>query len=173
MNNVLPYKEKQLIHKAIRLRFVTVSLCVLLILCGITLILIMPSRVLLNAENKALSIEISAISGRSSSQTDQSIAALDASLTDLEGKLRITPNTTGFAAVRSILGNTPAGILVQSISISLHPATVTVSGVAQDRESLEKMETFLRGLDGVKSLQSPLSNFIKSKQGPFSVTLIF
>lgn len=172
MSNILPLQEKKDIRKMLRLRYSIVAAVFLVLALAIFLLLTIPTQVLLRGELGAAQTQVQAIKAKSAQvQIDQSLAAIQNTLGDLEKKLVLADVRPIYKTAQVILANPRDGIVINSFDISQNPGAVHLVGIARDRAALEAMAAYLETLPGVKSVESPLSNFIKSKQSPFSLTV--
>ncbi|MEI6022350.1 MAG: hypothetical protein WCQ32_00705 [bacterium] len=174
MNNILPQEEKREIKKMMRMRLWVAVCGALVLILAMMWVLLIPTELLLKSQLAVLHTQSDSLRARSGAVAlDQSIGSLTTQTASLEKTLVLQKDKPFYQTVKTVLGNTYTGIAIQSVSISSAPGAVSVTGVAQDRESLEAFDAQLRALPGVTDIESPLSNFIKSKGGQFSVSIIF
>ena len=174
MNNILPQEEKREIKKMMHMRLWIAVCGGLMVLLAMLWVLLIPTELLLKTQLAVLHNQSDSLRARSGAVVlDQSITALTTQTASLEKTLVLPKDKPFYQTVKTILGSSYPGIAIQSISISSAPGAVSVSGIAQDRESLEAFDAHLHTLPGVTDIESPLSNFIKSKGGQFSVSVIF
>jgi hypothetical protein len=174
MNNILPPQEKRNIKKMIRLRFLIVICALVCTILCMVLLLIAPTHVMLRTQLGSITAQVATTRATSQYvQVDQALSDIGIRLEGFEKMLILPEDTPIYSTAKIIFTNPQEGITVQSFVIIANTNSLNIVGVARDRVALEAMVSYLYGLPGVTSVESPLSNFIKSKQAPFSLTVLF
>lgn len=155
------------------MRYGIVVLSVLILILGVLLVLLIPTQLLLHGELGAIKTHVQNIKATSTQvQLDEELSTIQNTLGDLEKKLVFADTRPLYKTAKIILANPREGITISSFDIAQTAGSVHIVGIARDRAVLEAMIVYLQKIPGVTSVDSPLSNFIKSKQSPFSLTIL-
>lgn len=174
MSNILPLQQKKDIKKMKRLRFSIVGVALSIAIAGIVLVLFVISSLLLRTERDSLALQIhTARNSTQAQEVDTAIVENIQKISALEKAVIAKESKPLYSTMQVILNTTQPGIRVSSVSFAVESNSIRVEGVAQDRTTLETFTAYLKGLPQVTGVDSPLSNFIKSTQSPFSLTVVF
>lgn len=175
MSNILPYHHKKFIRQIRVLRLATATMWSLVILIVAAGLLLIPQLVVVRS-HYSIAVEQIAQLERAGSVVDPvDIAALEARVTALSTKLAapMPPVPTAYiATVRSVA---VSGITLSGFSIDEGAAapTLEVSGTSASREALRRFVEVLEKTEGVTSVDSPVSNYVKSVSSPFQISVMF
>ncbi|MCC7160815.1 hypothetical protein IT399_03820 [Candidatus Nomurabacteria bacterium] len=172
MINLLPYKEKKSIEKIRNIRFAQLVVLGLFFVCIAAILLLLPTFMSINYR---YSLEL-----KQMSKLEQSgMVSSDIDLPDLARRAKIAENKLSSIEVAGLTEHIdlletliPKGILVSRI-ISLESKSLEVSGVATNRDTLQKFLEILRKNQKISSVDSPVSNFIENKNSPFKISILF
>jgi hypothetical protein len=129
---------------------------------------------ILRTERNLLNIQIhTARNSTEAQEVDTIITDNTKKIGDIERAVIAKDTTSLYDTMQTIINTPQPGIKVSTVSFAIESHTIHIEGIAQDRETLEVFTGYLRTLAGVTGVDSPLSNFIKSKQSPFSLTVSF
>jgi Tfp pilus assembly protein PilN len=174
MTNLLPYNQKKLVHRLAFLKLLTVTFAALLLLLVLGAILFFPTLITINsryrlAQNQVLLLEKS---GAIASPVD--IASFDALTNALVQKLAAPSVAAPTEYIDTILSVVPAGIVIDGYTLSSTDAkAISVHGIAATREALQSYISMLEALPRVDMVDSPISNYVASKNSEFSITVSF
>ncbi len=172
MINLLPYKEKRSIEKIRTIRLVTTSLFGFVCIVIVGMVLLIPTFITINSRYSITKKQISDLQKASSITTDVDLNSFGNRVRGVDSKLASTLGTQPTAYVDIIKGLVPKGVLVNQFSASSAPS-VSVSGVVDNRETLQSFIKVLESDGRIAAVNSPVSNFIKSKNSDFMLTITF
>jgi hypothetical protein len=136
-------------------------------------VLLIPTQLLLHGELDAIKTQVQNIKANSTQvQLDEELSNIQHTVGVLEKKLVFADTRPLYKTAKIILANPREGISISSFDISQTSGSVHIVGIARDRAALEAMVIYLQTIPGVTAVDSPLSNFIKSKQSLFSLTIL-
>lgn len=172
MINLLPYKEKHSIEKIRTIRLVVASILGFICVVIVGAILLVPTFITINSRYSITKKQISDLQKNSSITTDVDIASFEKKVSLISSKLsspKKNQPTMYFDVARSLV---PQGISVTQF-ITIDSNRITVSGVADNRESLQSFIKALEANENIASVDNPVSNFIKNKNSVFSLSISF
>lgn len=172
MINLLPYKEKHSIEKIRNIRFVQLVVLGLFFICTAAILLLMPTFMSINYR---YSLEL-----KQMNKLEQSgMVSSNIDLPDLARRSKVAENklssleVVGLTEYIDLLESlVPKGILINRI-VSSQAKTIEVSGIALNRDTLQKFLETLRKDASISSVDSPVSNFIEAKNSPFKISILF
>jgi hypothetical protein len=171
MINLLPEKEKALLHKEYRLRVVVMYLGVIAALCITAVVLLIPSYILSLYRRKA--VETAPVQLTPESQKEK--AALLSQIEKGKDAIKILkPEASSklpTELISLIIKNKSSDITINSIGYTYtKPQTflIKISGVAKTRQSLIAFKTSLEKEEGIAQIVLPVSNLAKDANISFS-----
>lgn len=176
MFNLLPEIEKKRILQEYSVRKIIVFLLFLFVSGIIATVFSIPPHLMSVSKEKEIEGQISAVRG---SNIFMEASMLNKQLSDINLKLKALHPQTDLISVEDIFEkvlirkNSKISIdtLLYRRSIGKEQSTITVGGVASDRESLA---TFVQNLEGealFTKVDLPVSNFTKNKNSDFSILI--
>lgn len=174
MSNILPDSQKKAVAKLRLLRIVTTTLWALTFLIGAAGVLLVPFIFMVNGRFALANQSLRTLESNGVAISSLDVAALEARTQALSKKLAtelpMAP-TEYIARVRSLAGT---GIALSGFDMEAGDApSLKVSGVASSREVLQRFVDTLQHDEGVVSVESPVSNYVKSTSSPFDITVTF
>lgn len=177
--NLLPEEEKELIKKGFKLRFLVVT-CVFLSLSFLLgTLLFLPTYVLTKDRLKIIALTNSIVKY----DDEELVKEMLKIPKEVEFKLKILESSLKSKTVSEIMyaitSGIPGNIKIENISLNRkgeapkEQITITISGIATDRQSLVKFEDVLKESGYFKSVEIPVSSFTKEKDLPFSINILF
>lgn len=178
MINLIPIEEKKEIKKNFYFRFLTVSF-IMLCFCNIILIVAMfPSYIISlekkNSINKKLENEKNEFVPEIDQKAVISIKELNSKLSLIE-KAKENQFVFSEKVIDKIISNKLSGIKIKSFFYQndiIDGKKINISGVAQDREQLLSFRQSLENSNSFKSVDLPISNFVKGRNIEFNLDLI-
>jgi Tfp pilus assembly protein PilN len=175
MSNILPYNHKKFIHQIRVLRLATATMWALVILIVAAGLLLVPQLVVVRSHYSIALDQIAQLERAGAVVDPVDIAALEARVGALSTKLAapVSPAPTAYiTAVRAVV---VSGITLSGFSTDegAEAPTLEVSGISASREALRRFVEMLEKTDGVASVDSPVSNYVKSVSSPFQISVTF
>lgn len=174
MINLLPYKQKKMMHTSHQIQMALIVTTGLFFVFIITLILLSPTFIFVNS--KLTQIEkLSVFLGEGDmDKLNTSISVLQNKVSSIDSKLADNSVTDPLGNINIIMEQVSKGISVNSYSVSdSHQKAVSISGISNTRSDLEKFTQALKNIPGVSLVDSPISNFVKNTNNDFSITVVF
>jgi len=173
MINILPYSYKKDVNRLRRLRVFTVTIWAITILALIAVLLWFPLLVTINSRFAIANKQIAELERTGVVVSPVNVALLEERAKTLADKLAtdLPPAPTQYVAlIQSVphSGITLSGFVVGATSA----LSIEVTGVAATREALQRFIAALEANEIVTAVESPVSNYVKSVQSPFSITVI-
>lgn len=172
MINLLPYKEKKSIE---RIRFIRFIKTIVAGFAGVFLIaglLLFPTLITINSRFAIATNQIKSLENEGAIVREVDISSLENRTRVASIKLSNKTETQPTEYIESVRGVSPGGISIDRFAVTKEK-TLEVSGIAKSREVLQ---TFIKNLEAkpeVSKVDSPVSNFIKSTNSLFILTIIF
>lgn len=172
MINLLPYKEKKIIERIRFIRFVRIVVVGFASTFLIAGLLLFPTLFTINSRFAIATNQIKSLENEGAIVREVDISSLEsrarlASL-KLSNKIEVQP-TEYIESVRLVA---PKGISIDRFAVT-KDKTLEVSGIAQSRETLQSFIKSLESKPEVSKVDSPVSNFIKSTNSLFILTITF
>ncbi|MEI6042158.1 MAG: hypothetical protein WCQ00_01155 [bacterium] len=173
MLHLLTEQQRDKVLKEYRMRLVTVICGAIVFLSFVGLSLLMPSY--LSFRGRVHSVEAGNLAKESSIESIKSqnfqekIKLVDSNLEALKISIKILSPRESY---EKILNSLPSGIILSRYTYSLiddASASLSVDGVAVDRESLVEFQNKLITNPEFKGIDIPVSNFAKKKDLLFSI----
>lgn len=174
MFNLLPKPEKDAVRREYRVRLATVILWFLSAALVIGSLLLLPSWFLsaqkeAAAESRFDALERS-VGRRESADLEGDLLAL---ATQVQSLSREAPPGLFYELIGAVVSRRPKGVSLESIAVTDRGEgkhTVTVAGVAADRDALVSFSRALGEIPLLERAKLPLSNLAKESGIPFSLS---
>jgi len=172
--NLLPEKEKEILKKGLKIRFIITALILLTSSFVVGAVMLLPGHFL--AKGYALETELESYSNEGNSQEILKLP------TEIDSKLKFfqsqTSSVSSIGTLVEVLSYKPSGITINSLSFLRDQpreekvgTVVLIAGVARDRNVLVSFENALTGSGSFSSVALPVSSLTKEKNLPFSVNI--
>ena len=177
MSNLLPQEYKKKIVRLYRKRFLSILFFTLAVFFFVGVGLLIPSLLLstgnestLQKQKELLSLRETTAIARSHSA---SISAINQKLNVFSTKVPESPIIQGF--IKPILSVKGEQVQIQNFNFELTSnsttsARITVSGVAQSRETLLEFTDRIKLLKGIHTVDLPMMSFIKNANVTFTIS---
>lgn len=172
MINLLPYKEKKSIERVRMIRIVQTIVLGIAVLIGISGILLLPTIFTINSRFSIASKQIETLENTGTIASQVDLSTLEKRAREAQGYLATVEKTQITEYINLIKSLTPSTILINRFT-SDNPSIVESYGSAESREVLQAFITTLENNEKVALVDSPVSNFIKNKNGSFKLTISF
>ena len=172
MINLLPYTEKKMVERVRFLRLVNTVLTGLVLLLVVTGLLFVPTILTTDTRYTIANKEIAALIKNEKLVNDVDVAELQRRASIVEQKLSQSATSFPLSYMTQIENAAPSGIQYSKL-IFTAPTMIEVFGTSTGREALQSFIGALEALPSVASVDSPLSNLVKTKEGIFKVTVLF
>ena len=170
MINLLPYKEKKSIEKIRFLRMLNSTIGALFFLLASMFLLILPTISTMDSRFKIYSQEIISLEKSGMISSDINLASLSDKAQKLKTLLVLQGDQSIIDFISLVQSKIPNGIKVERFS-SEDPKILEVYGSFDKRESLKSFIAILSDQTEFSNIDSPVSNFIKSKNGSFKLVI--
>lgn len=172
MINLLPYKEKRSIERVRSIRLFQTVIISAITICIIGLILLLPTLLTVRNRFTIASNQIASLERGGALATDLDIASLEARARAANLKLSVPPESSPMTYIETTRSLAPSGISIDRFALAENKM-LEVSGVAKNREALQAFVDRLQKNETVSKVDSPVSNFIKSANSLFKITIVF
>lgn len=173
MSNILPLQQKKDIKKMIYLRYAIVGTICIGGVVAIAIMLLIPTYILLHKQLAVATVQKNtAVSQSANRAAEETLTTIQKNIGELENKLVFNTTTPLYETAKKIIINPFEGVVINSFDLTQSTKSLHLVGVARDRATLESFARYLEVQPGVRIVESPLSNFIKSKQLPFTLTVV-
>lgn len=172
MINLLPYKEKRSIEKIRSIRLIRVVALGFVVILLVAWFLLLPTFITVNSRFSLVTSQIKSLEQQGIIVSDINISGIQQRSQKLQSKLSLpttTQPTDYISIVKSLL---LSGIMIDRFS-SEQEGTLDVFGVSRAREDLQNFIKDIENSGSVISVDSPVSNFVKSKNNNFKITVKF
>lgn len=172
MINLLPYKEKKTIERIRGIRMaqaVTIAFFIVILAGGVLLI---PTLITINSRFAIATTQIKTLEHDGSITTDVDLSTLDTRSRIVKEKLALPISMEPTDYIELVRSSVPLGITLTRFTTD-DGVLLEVFGVAQNRELLQTFIASLEANPKVALVDSPVSNFIKNKNGTFRLTISF
>lgn len=175
MPNLLPEEEKKKLFNDYSRRIASASLISLTIVVIIAAILLAPSYYLsvskLEDEKNNLATLEQSLSYRESRNTEEELKKTEDMIEVISTYLQNGSPEYDFGASLQALPNGVAVLSLSWRSVSATESEITISGLAQSRDSLLSFSKNLEKIKGFLKVDLPISNLAKETGAPFVVTV--
>lgn len=174
MINILPYKYKKNVHRLRILRIATTTIWMLILLVGVAGLLLLPLLITIDSRFAIVQKQILMLEKSGAVINPVDVVSLQSRATVLLSKLAtpMPPAPTEYVALAR--SSDKAGVILSGFSMESGASPILeLSGVASNRESLQKFIAVLEKDERVLKVESPVSNFVKSNNSPFRLRVTF
>lgn len=172
MINLLPSSERKLLRRIWKLRACITALAALIVAIVIGGLLFFPTLFLVNARYNVAEEQIRMLESKSTFFSEQDLVSLRTLAGDLEKKLVGETFLDPTQSVQKIQSVLPSTITLSRYAVSdTSQGTMQLFGIAKTRAALEAFVRTLEGLPEIESVESPISNYVKSTNASFTITL--
>lgn len=172
MINLLPYKEKKSIERIRGIRMAQAASIAFLILVAVGAILLIPTFITINSRFDIATAQIKILERDGSITTDVDLSTLETKVQTIKEKLALPPTIEPTGYIDLVKAVAPSGVTLTRFTTD-DGVLLEVYGVVQTREILQSFITSLEASPKVALVDSPVSNFIKNKNGTFKLTISF
>lgn len=174
MINILPHNQKKVVAKIRALRATAITLWALTALGIVAVILLIPVYVAINTRFALVNQQIASLEQQGMVVDPIDVSSLESRVDVLTKKLATKTTASPIVYIdhiRSVLttGNTLSGFV---FTPGQEPS-IEVAGTATTRASLQTFVAALEALPGVSSVESPVTNYVKSTNSSFNLTVTF
>ncbi|HEC94043.1 MAG TPA: hypothetical protein ENI56_01560 [Candidatus Kaiserbacteria bacterium] len=173
--NLLPLYAVKRVHKEYLVRLSTVVVVAFSVLVLVQMALLFPSYTMLQAryhQLKTTSEYLAQITAQNIQSIKTRINALNAQATFL-GTLSTTPSAT--VAIKQVLNIARNGVILKEITYTApqkgKQAQIIISGIANDRRTLQAYQESLQLAPYISSADLPVSVYAKDTNIKFTITL--
>lgn len=181
--NILPYKEKKLLHKEYWIRFFTILLNLIALASVVATILLFPSYFLSRSKENLVENRLEVFNKEN---PDLKKSNIDDIIKDINSKLEIldkteTPYQISDKVLNNILSSRTSGItfsqilfnkkIVKVSGIEKNLSFLEIHGVATNRDSLRNFKTSLDNNQSFSEVNLPISNFLEKSDLIFTISI--
>lgn len=141
-------------------------------LVGISAILLLPTIITINSRFSIVSSQIEVLENSGTIASEIDLSTLEKRAKEIQGSLAVPEKTQITEYINTIKSITPNSIIINRFT-SDNGSLVEVFGTADSREVLQAFINTLESDKRVAIVDSPVSNFIKNKNGTFKLTISF
>ncbi len=172
MINLLPYKEKRSIERIRNIRIAQTVISGTIILIIVCAVLLVPTLITINSRFAIATTQMTALERDGMMASDIDLTTLQTRAQTVKEKLAVETGISPTARIESIRAVAKSGITINRLTTE-DGMIIEVFGVAQSREALQAFTTAINALPNIAMVDSPVSNFIKNKNGMFRVVVSF
>ncbi len=174
MINILPYSQKKSIEHLRMLRVATVTIWALAFLSGVAMLLLVPLLVMINGRFAIAGGQIEALERAGIVVRPVDVAALQSRSERVLAKLAAPLPTPPIEYIAIIRSASRAGIALTGFTLERgETPLLEVVGTATTREALQRFIEALEKDERVTSVESPVSNYVKSTNSSFIISVAF
>lgn len=174
MIDILPHPQKILIRRMRSMRIVTTCLFGLVVLVLIAIVLLLPTYETIRSRTVALSAYTKELEAKGAIVSSADIATLEARAGVVAEKLAGKVPDSPLVYISTIRANQIQGIRLTGYEIaSSEKRMVQLRGVAATRQILQQFIATLQQDPRVSVVDSPITNFVKSAESEFTMTITF
>ncbi len=157
------------------LRAATVTMVAVVVLALVIGITLLPVMVAVNTRYAIAGNQLDLLQKSGAITNPVDIDALDVRLSAVAGKLAVPATASPIDYVGIIRSLASANVSLSGFSLheGAATATLTVTGVARTREALQQFVAGLEGDARISAVDSPVSNYVKSTNSLFTITVTF
>lgn len=171
MINILPYNERKIIDRVRILRIITTLIWSLVILVLVGTILYFPTLITINSRYAIALNQMRLLEKSGTIISPVDVTSLDTRTRTLQAKLAATLSTTPIEYLSIARKLTPGDVNVTGFSVTKN--TLQITGIATTRRALQSYISILQNNSSIQSVDSPVSNFVKSVRIPFTISVTF
>ncbi len=169
----MPYKEKKVIERVRFLRMLMAVVGAIILIIITSFILVTPTWLTISSRRNLTKGQIGSLEQDGKLTSGINIDLLQKQATSIQDKLNFPTKTSPTQYIILVRSLSPQGITIDHFSTISDQQTIEVNGVSRDRELLQKFISTLAADSTVASVDNPVSNFIKNKNGTFRLTVTF
>jgi len=174
MINILPYNQKKVIERIRYMRIATVTLWVGIILFVVAIALFLPTLQTINSRFLITNEQMVRLEQSGAITKAVDVIELQRRTRVLKDILAANLPVSPMQYIDRIRTHATAGIILNGYDMSTaEKPVVEVRGVASTRQGLQQFVSALQSDATVASVDSPVSNFVKSSQSDFIITVTF
>lgn len=174
MINLLPVEQKKIVRhiRTLRIWGAIVSGVGLLVL--ICVILLLPTYRLLKTQEQIVDTYTKQLQDDGVLVTTADIESAQTAIQRLQEKIAAKPSVSPFYYIAIIQNAHVLGIRIKSYDMAAtDKKMLQIRGVANDRMTLQQFVASLQNDPRITSVDSPVSNFVKSTENEFTISVIF
>lgn len=172
MINLLPYTEKKSIENIRSIRLFRMIVLGFIIVISVGGLLLFPTLFNINSRFNLATNQIKSLENEGSIVSVINIAELEQRAQKVQKKLSLPPVPQPTDYIATVTSMVAPGIVLERFNLE-QEKTLEVFGINKTREGLQKFIKDLQSDASVESVDSPVSNFVKSKNSTFKITIKF
>jgi hypothetical protein len=172
MINLLPYKEKKSIERIRGIRLIQTVIVGLIFIFIACLFLLFPTLININSRFSIASKQIDVLQKSGMVASDVDLASLNQRAQFSQSKLAIPETIQSTQYIGIVTSLVIDGVSINRFAVN-SAKLLEISGVVENREILQKFIKALEDNESVSLVDSPVSNFVKSKNSDFKITISF
>lgn len=174
MINILPPSQKKLVRRIRIMRVVAAYLGSVIVLAVVAVVLLLPTYVSIRSREMALRSHTRALEANGVMVSAADIAALEARTKRMREKLTAKVPASPLVFVQIVGEVTVPGVKLVGFDIpNPEKNTAQIRGTASTREALQQFIGALQKDARIATVDSPITNFVKSSESEFTLTLTF
>ncbi len=171
---MLPQQEQSRLRRAYQFRIAALGTMMASLVMLVAVALLLPAYILTSIRRQTVADRLKMLDTR---EIDSKVGSLNSIITDINDRLKIFKKPNEIMVVSSdmllpVLAQTKSTLLVNSFSTDRTPEglyTISVGGVAKNREALLMFERALRATPTFTGVDVPISNFVRGSDILFSM----
>lgn len=172
MINLIPYKQKSLIKRLRNLRILNSVLMALIILSAIVFILSIPTALAINARHALFVKELHTLEDNGEIVKEENVTNLQNKVKNIKEKFAADLAPSPLVYMDVVRRNINSGITLRGFE-SVSDQSIQVHGLANKRQDVQQLVDTLEQVETVDKVDSPVSNYIKSTNSEFVITVTF
>lgn len=172
MINLIPYKQKSLIKRLRSLRILNSVLTALIILSAIVFVLSIPTALAINARHALVLKELHTLEDKGEIVKEENMTNLQNSVKNLKAKFAADLAPSPLVYMDIVRENINSGITLKGFE-SVSDQSIQIHGLADQRQDIQQLVDTLEQVESVDKVDSPVSNYIKSTNSEFVITITF
>lgn len=174
MINLRSEDHKKILKQLWRLRVGTTAGMFLIVLEVIAGVFLLPSFLLAKVEFSAAQNARRALEAEGMLAAGDEIKSAASNLEKITEAFVAGGQFPVLEAIATLTAKKPSGVSITRVAVEEAASeTIEFSGVAKNRAALQLFIERLRASEGVKAVDSPVSNFVKSEGGTFKIRVAF
>ncbi len=174
MINILPPQQKKVIAHLRSMRMITTSLFAAIVLVAVAGMLFLPTLQTINSRYTIALDQMHRLEAKGEVIKPLDITDLQSRIKTLKTKLAAVMPVSPLEYVQHIRNYETRGIhMTGYVMNTTDQPVMQIRGIADTREALQQLITDLQSDQTISSIDSPVSNFVKSTQGEFVITITF
>ena len=174
MTNILPYQHKKAVERLRLIRVAAITLWAFTLLMIAALVLMLPLAVAIRSRLAIFEGQLKQLEVAGVVVDPGSVAVLQSRAAALEAKLAAKLPPAPMHYIMRIREAAPGGIrLTGFLTEEAAQPQVEIAGVAATRQALQQFISAIETEPSVAAVESPVANYVKSTNSPFSITITF